>query len=70
MTGMSKECIQLRNDGLARQVKSCLKRSVTIENTGGKCVEDVVVSVPIAAVMAEANTLMNEDCQGSGRRAV
>ncbi len=61
MTGISKECIQLRNDGLAKNVMSCLKRSVTIENTGGKGAEDVVVSVPIAAVMAEANTLMNED---------
>ena len=29
--------------------------------TGGKGAEDVVVSVPIAAVMAEADTLMNKD---------
>lgn len=32
-----------------------------MEVTGGKGAEDVVVSVPIAAVMAESDTLMNEN---------
>jgi threonine dehydrogenase-like Zn-dependent dehydrogenase len=32
-----------------------------MEITGGKGAEDVVVSVPIAAVMAESDTLMNEN---------
>jgi len=36
-------------------------REFVMEATGGKGADDVVVSVPIAGVMAEADTLMNEN---------
>lgn len=36
-------------------------RDFVLETTGGKGADDVVVSVPIAAIMAEGDTLMNEN---------